>query len=303
MKKVFAWIKAHPLTLVLIVGVAILVLVLFRGGSSGGTTVVASGPSGPSDAAVAASASLAANQDNNATQLSIAQMQGTVQLHAIDTSVVQQVNQQSFQLAEDQINANASTYNSKVGADVQLAGIGAQRDVQLAGIAAGVQTADLANQASLAQAGIYKDIFTSQAHLQETQANDNAAVAINGQNVQGSVLTTEYNDAAAAAINSQNVSGQVQITGINASRDVNLSAIDAQKSVALAPFQLASTAINKGALNLGTKDAFLNLPGFSAGRATNFTPPGATAGQPNPFTGFLTALGNGIGNALPAAFG
>ena len=223
MKKVFAWIKAHPLTLVLIAGALILVFLLFGGSSGTAQTTVAGTTVDPNAAAEIASS----------TQLQTAQIQSS-------TALTGQANQQAFQLAEDQINANTTAYTTNVGAQVQLAGIGASQDVQLAGIQGQVQLADLQNQSNLAQAQVYSNIFTSQQQTQQTQYNDAAAVAINGQNVQG--------------------------------------------AVALAPYQVASTALSTGNLNLGTKDSYLNLPGISTGRATNYTPPGATAGSNSGFS-------------------
>src|SRR4051812_25123404 len=110
MKKFLGWVKEHPLTIVLIVGVGILALVLLSGGKGGTQTAMVS--SGPSSADVAASTSLAE-----------AQLGASVQTHGIDASVVAQTNQQSFQLAEDQINANTSAYQTDAGAAVSLAGI------------------------------------------------------------------------------------------------------------------------------------------------------------------------------------
>lgn len=239
MHRIFEYVKEHPLTLVLVLGVGILVIVLFSGGSSGGT-VVAAGAAGPDDADVAAQTALAQTQIQASASLTGA------------------ANQQSFQLAEDQINANSAAYTSNLGATVSLSGIDAQKDVQLAGISSQVQIADLQNQSNLAQAQVYQSIFTSQQQTQQNQDNDAAAVAINGQNVQG--------------------------------------------SIALAPYTTIDTLANNGAIgNLtGTKDAYLNLPGLQVGRATNFTPAGATAGQPNAFAQFAGGL---VGGLAGAAFG
>lgn len=243
MKKVFAWVKEHPLTLVLIAGVVILLLVLLSGSS--GSTQVAAGQATDPNAAAELQAS---------TQVTLAGIGQATQIAGYNASITAQQNTNAFQLAQDTIQSQTAAYQSNLGAQVSLAGIGAQKDVQLAGIQGQVQLADLQNQVTLANADVYKSIFTSQETTKQTIANDTAAVQISG--------------------------------------------IAAQKEVALAPYQVASTAISSGNLNLGVKDAYLSLPGISTGRATNFTPPGASAGQPNPFTGFLTNLGNGLSNAF-----
>lgn len=245
MKKFLAWSKKHPLTIILIVGVGILFL-LFLNSSGGGGTVVAGGAAGPTDAQVGAQAAV-----------TTAQIQASTQIHGIDATVVAAQNEQAYKIAEATINSQVTMYQSELGSTVSLAGISAQQNIQLAGIQAGVQTADLANRAALEQAGIYRDIFNSQNHLMETQYNDAALIAINGQNVSG--------------------------------------------AVAVAPYTTLQTFAQTGAIDklVSIKDAFLNLGnGISIGRGTNFTPPGATPGQPSGFSQFL----GGITGSLLTAF-
>ncbi len=236
MKKFMAWVKKHPLTVILIIVVGVLFL-LFLNSSGGSQTVVAAGAAGPTDAQVGAQAAV-----------TTAQLQASTQIHGIDASVIAAQNQQAFQIAEDTINSQVAMYQTQLGASVQFAGIAAQENIQLAGIQAGVQTADLANRAALEQAGVFRDIITSRDRVVETQYNDAALVAINGQNVGG--------------------------------------------AVAMAPYSTLNTLAQTGAIDklVSIKDAFLNLgSGISIGRGTNFTPPGATPGQPNAIAQFLGA--------------
>lgn len=173
MHKAFAWIKQHPLTLVLIIGVGILVIVLFSGDTSG-TVQSAMVAAGPSDADVAASTSLAQTQV------------------AASTSLTGQANQNSFQLAEDTIAANASSYNANLGAAVSLAGINAGQTVDLANIQGQVQMADIQNTANVQVAGIQAGVANNAIVAQETE-NLAPYTAINSLAANGGLkqLTTQ----------------------------------------------------------------------------------------------------------------
>lgn len=211
------FVKHHPLSIALGVGAVVLLYLLYSSSSSSSGAQTASYAAGPSDAAVAASASVA----NTQIQANAAANQTNAELTASQ-------NQQAASIALAQIQANSAAYSTDATTTVNIAGINAQQQVQIAGISAGVQTADLANQAALAQAGIYEHIFDAQSNAQisasnnaamvaTTQLNDTAAIQLGQINAGVQTAQTLGSSKLASLINhAQSTGGSINIGGITA---------------------------------------------------------------------------------------
>lgn len=218
MKKVWAWIKEHPLQVVLILGALLLALLLFGGGSSSNAATAAAG--GPSDAAVQAAAALQAQQ----LQADTANNQISAQLQA-------QANNNATNLSIAQLQLQGQEYSTGANAQVSLSGIQAQQAVQLAGIQSQTQLADIARQTSQDQltatvniaalnAGTYEAITNAQ--VQEQEAQYAAAVAIQTAPyvAQQSLYTTLGGDNLTKLIyGAEGTKGStLQLPGVNAGR-------------------------------------------------------------------------------------
>lgn len=173
MGEAWEWIKSHPVYVIGGIGALVVVyLLLSSRGSTAAQQQVVTGPQQPSDAAVQSAAAvqtaqlqlsaqnnqlqaqLAATQSNNATAVTIAGLQGRV-----------------------------AQYQTEQAANVQEAGISAQKDVSLAGVQSqqaiasyAAQTQqhqdDLAAQVQIANAATYAQIASlqTQATTAQTQA-------------------------------------------------------------------------------------------------------------------------------------
>lgn len=162
MGKAWAWVKAHPLPIVLGLGALVLLWLVIRGSGGGGQTVVAGG-SAP---------------DPGATQLALAQVAASSQ--ADQTSA-------QLQLGHEQIAANLASamqgfsskdYESMLAASVATSGIQAQENVQLAGISSQVQLADIAATTNRAQIGANVDMATLTAHTYESMAESQSRTSL-----------------------------------------------------------------------------------------------------------------------------
>lgn len=163
---VIAYVKEHPYTIAGVVAGGLVLYLLYSAASGGGGTTVV-GPSGPSDAQV---------QANTALQLGQLQIAG----HSADLQE---------QLAAAQIAANVSYANKQLdtqlglfqtqaGADVSMAGIDAQRQVQIAGLSTQQIIAGYAQTTAQDQINAGVDIAKITAQTYSDIAQFNAATTI-----------------------------------------------------------------------------------------------------------------------------
>jgi hypothetical protein len=134
MGKAFGWFKKHPLAIVLVLGAIVLLVLVFSGGSS----AQVSGSSGPSDAANAHAAEVAASvamaQGQNAAQVAIAQLQSNTEMYTTDRAT-------QVALAQTQSAENLGL--AGLAAQVQIADYA--RDVNKMQIASTVEQARIAS--------------------------------------------------------------------------------------------------------------------------------------------------------------
>lgn len=169
--RTWEWIKTHPLMLAGIFGGFVILYLIYKvagGGSSDGTTVNYS-QAGPSDATVQAGAAvsiaqlqgqaaatqtqaqLAAEQNSNATAVSIA----TLQAQVANYQVEQQANVQSLGITEQ--------------AAIQQAGITSQQAITLGGYATQAQIASVNADVQKTKINAIENIYDAPYQLQEAQ--------------------------------------------------------------------------------------------------------------------------------------
>jgi hypothetical protein len=216
-----AWIKQHPyLTGSLVLGLLVLYLILRGARSGGGTsTVIQSG--GASDA------------------LQAAQLQATVQGNAIQAG------------ADVQNNALAAALAAKsIDASTTLGVAGAQRDVALAGINAGAETADTQTAALLAsnQAAFAADLQKTaiqtggQVSIANTVAGAQVQIAgiqapVQMAAIDAAVKTQADIDKTSVDLATINEAGAVTINGQNTARDTNVAQIQGNTLFGIADLQ------------------------------------------------------------------
>lgn len=188
------WVKKHPLSLVLIIGVGFLLLMLLSGGSSS-SSAAATGQPDP-NAVLQAS-----------TQLQLAQISADQNTNTVNAQLNAQDNATAASVALGQINANATNYQADLASKVALAQTQASEDVSMAGLEGQVQLAEIAASTNQAQikattdqaqiaSGTYEALaheqttqvvssYQTQADIAKTNAEQNVSLAqINGQTTQ-----------------------------------------------------------------------------------------------------------------------
>lgn len=189
MKKLFHWIKEHPLILALIAGVIVLFIIL-RGSSNGSAVQAAN--AGPSDTAIAAN-----------TQLQLAQIASSTQEYQTNAQLAASQNDTAASLALAQIQANTQQYITAQNASVNLSGIQAQENVQMAGIQGQTQLAQISahtNEQQIAanvaiaqsQSATYQAITNAQAETQQHAIDAQAAIALAPYQYEASVAHDIY---------------------------------------------------------------------------------------------------------------
>jgi hypothetical protein len=158
MEKAWEWIKSHPVYVIGGLGVLVLFYVLYSAGSST-STGAATSATGPTDAEVNAAAAVQTAQ----IQSKEANDQLTAQLSA-------QQNNNATQLAIANVAASVQNNTTSAQSAVSLAGISAQQQVQTAGITS-QQIIALANDATQAQ------LASTAADVQKTQIGAVVSIA------------------------------------------------------------------------------------------------------------------------------
>lgn len=166
---------------------AVILFVVVRGGSGGGTTVV---QSGPSDAQIAANAAA----------------------YAQDTSLAIANTQSSAQLAIANVNSQRDVALATLNQTVALAGIAGKEDVDLATIAGNVQMADFARQVNMAGLASQVAMGAQQADAYKTLVTEQNA-------------TNRAQIASIQATSSVNAMRDIEIARINAPRDIAIANI------------------------------------------------------------------------------
>lgn len=136
----WGWIKSNPYTVLAIVGALALIYIVFSRGSTAGTGMAVYGPASPSDAAIASAAQVQVAQ----MQAGLAAGQTSAQLEAIRTN-------NATEISIAQIQASVANYQTEQAANIQTLNIGASRDIQLQGIQSQqiIQMAAFATQAQI----------------------------------------------------------------------------------------------------------------------------------------------------------
>ncbi len=216
MEKTIHWIKEHPLVIVLVIGVGILLLLVFSGGSPANSSATVNGPS---DAAVNAAASLQA-----------AQLQSNLGMAQISAQLTGKESDNSTAIALGTIGANTSMYTADLQAALGALGVHSQEDIQLAGIAAQTQLADISRQASKDQinatvaiaalnAQTYSDITNAEAQKEIAQYQYSAAVQIAPYAAISTLYTTLGPNLEKIITGAEATKGAVlQLPGINVGR-------------------------------------------------------------------------------------
>jgi hypothetical protein len=155
MGKAWAWIKAHPLPIVLGLGALVLLWLVIRGSGGSSGTVVASGSAAP---------------DPGATQLALAQVAAGSQADQTSAQLSLGHEQIAAGLAEAMQGFASKDYEAMLAGSVATSGIQAQENVQLAGINSQVQLADIAATTNRAQIGANVDMAALTAHTYESMA-------------------------------------------------------------------------------------------------------------------------------------
>jgi hypothetical protein len=155
MGKAWAWIKAHPLPLVLGLGALVLLWLVIRGSGGGGGQTVVAGGSAP---------------DPGATQVQLAQIAAGSQADQTSAQLSLGHEQIAAGLAEAMQGFQSKDYEAMLAGSVATSGIQAQENVQLAGIQSQVQLADIAATTNRAQIGANVDMATLTAHTYESMA-------------------------------------------------------------------------------------------------------------------------------------
>jgi hypothetical protein len=160
MGKAWAWVKAHPLPIVLGIGALVLLWLVLRGSGGGGQTVVQG--SAPATDNTLALAQIAASSQSDQTQ---AQLQlGHEQVAA--------------GLAEAMQGFQSKDYESMLAASVTTSGIQAQENVQMAGIQSQVQLADIAATTNQAQIAANVDMAKITSATYENMAATTAGTSV-----------------------------------------------------------------------------------------------------------------------------
>lgn len=230
MNEIKTWVESHPY---LSGGFVLGAIVLFVVYSSSGETVQASGGVGGTGLSSGDYASLQATQLNDAAQMQTQQnqlssqtnqLQAELNATALTTAATNTANQLTAQVqlqnivtsgqVQEQTNSTAlQQTQAQIGGQVQIAGIGAQENEQIAGIqsstledqyATAVQSQNIISQAQTSQAQINGNTQTAIANYAASVQLATIGQQINTVNQTAAVDTDYINQQSALTLNQQN---------------------------------------------------------------------------------------------------
>jgi hypothetical protein len=229
MSDIGAWVKEHPLTTgAVVIGGLVLLLVLSKSGSSGGSNVAASEINADSQLAQVNAASQAQTQQTQA-QLAAVQAQAQVASNQANAAVSAQNTQTAAQLilglqtTNNQTNTTDTANELQAGIEGQTLDVQAQSNTLQAGVAnneiqASVNENTNNNATALAglnaQIGGTEDIANLQAGLQSTALADTTTLQQQLINNQYLTNNTILQDVGAAGLNHGTASLENDLTAI-----------------------------------------------------------------------------------------
>lgn len=341
MERIKAWVSEHPyLTGAFVIGAIVLILIVRSRSSASTSPAVSPNPGGVSDAVYAAqlaantqqagvAAASQAQQSQTAAQVALGMAQLQVQedqtAAARDVALQQtltggqtaqysaQAQLAAAQAADAAAVANTATQQQ---GEIQVASIGASRDISVAGIQADVSKANIAAQLAGLENTNATSIDLGKLSLASLE-NTNAAT----------LAATVNTNETAATINQQNqttqqlgitTQGQVDLATIAAQRDVLNNQINTAGEIAGGELQYqqnvldtTKTLVASGTFNKGGEGGINQVTAFLGGVGSPATSTSAAAGGsvgttqagPGSLAGVIGAIGGAIGQVAGGLVG